>query len=558
MRDDIVEKIKFPKWWRGVRQGHMGLQKRIRLHAFDTETWLGRVFLTGFFDGESYSYCYGVDKNHADWFFRKLEALSKSSSRHYSDFIAAHNLKFDLGVLLWRMLNPLAHSLPSQKESCFSYLPLKAEVKISWKRPCFMKVKFEDGSSVTVLDTFSFFPTSLRKILKILGGSDQKLETPEEIGNRIIPEKEILPYNKADCVGVYRILEFIHDRHKEFGVRFSISLPQLSARIYRHRFLKNDFVIPPAGALAGALYSYHGGKNTWIGKQGWYDAYDLDVRSAFPEAMLNLPNFAKGSWRPVRKYEGPVGFYKIRGVLRKCPWGVLFSHAFKKLTGSISNIWVTGYELGEAIRTREISDFEIEDGWVFDAEDFTSPFKGFVDFFYSKKESNKGLLRDFYKLTLNALYGKFIQKVLDELDGSFKIGGLFDPTVASLITGSVRSKIHRLEHKYRALHTATDGIITRISPDPRDLSEAIGGLKMENFGPCLILRNKLYLHYDSKGTLVKRGLHGFQGSPEELMKLYDQKQKYYKITRLVSWAESWGMGIPPGGPLERKMVLNCI
>lgn len=228
------------------------------------------------------------------------------------------------------------------------------------------------------------------------------------------------------------------------------------------------------------------------------------------------------------------------------------------MSGTCPPTWVTSYELLESIRSNEFHG-KILDGWVFVGDGKPSPFKSFVEnFFKEKEEAQTKIKREFFKLTLNALYGKFIQKTEDEITGELKVGGLFDPCVASLITGFVRARIHFLEHKYKALHTATDGILTTKHPDPRDLGGAIGQLKQENFGPVLILRNKLYLHYKQDGTLFKRGLHGFQGKPEELFKMWQEKRKYYKVERLVSWAESWGMGIPPGGPLERKMICSAI
>src|SRR5258708_2514097 len=112
--------------------------------------------------------------------------------------------------------------------------------------------------------------------------------------------------------------------------------------------------MPPKEALWAGLYSYHGGKNSWIGKQGWYKAYDLDIRSAFPEAMLNMPNFSNGTWQRVKYVTEYSGFYLIEGTALPCPWGSLFSHSFKKLQGNFSNTWVTSYELLEAIRSQEL------------------------------------------------------------------------------------------------------------------------------------------------------------------------------------------------------------
>lgn len=563
MKESIISKIEIPKWWKGVTQNHRGLEKNIRLHGYDTETFMGRIFLSGFYSEKGgYQYLYGLKKNHIGFFFDYCENLFHSQRKKDVHIAAAHNLKFDLGVLLWKLLNPMGHALPSPKVSRFCYIPKRAEVFISWRKPCFMRVKFRGGRAIVhFVDTLAFIKAPLRRILSLIGGSDQKKESPDHLGERLIPKAEILPYHRADCVGELRVLEFLYERHKQFDIRFCVSLPQMASRIFRHKFLKSSFVRPNLFLILAALKSYHGGKNSWTGKQGWYKAWDLDIRSAFPHAMLQMPDFTRGNWIKSKKFSKRAGFYLIQGTVSKCPWGVIFSHSFKALSGGISSIWVTSYELEEALRSREIKNLKILDGWIFKEAPGSSgsPFCGFVDHFYRAKEQAKTKIeREFNKLMLNSLYGKFIQRTEEEQNGKFKVGGLFDPCVGSLITGFVRARIHQFEHKYKALHTATDGLITTHRPDSRDIGEELGKLKIETFGDCLILRNKLYLHYNREGNLVKRGLHGYQGSPEELIQMWREKNRYYTVRRLVNWAEGWRLALPPGGPLIRKMELKCL
>lgn len=278
--------------------------------------------------------------------------------------------------------------------------------------------------------------------------------------------------------------------------------------------------------------------------------------------MAQLPDFEHGKWRLgsgikfFRRH--PHGIFKISGYLADCPYGSIQTHAFKRAQGRILDLWTTGYEITEALRSGELRISRIigygwEQGYPKGKKKPIlqgSAFARFVADFYALRSATQDpALKYFYKLILNSLYGKFIQRTRND-EGEFVAGSMFDPSIASLITGYVRAKIHRLEHKYKALHTATDGFITRIKPDPADIGSGIGQLKADTFGPVLIMRNKLYLHFDHAGKLKKSGLHGFQGNPAELEALWRSSKRIYSISHLVKWAEAWHVGLPPGTPIK--------
>lgn len=557
----------FPDYWRGVRKSKANLQMEVLLCGFDTETFFAKIFLSGFIfpDGRR-QICYGLKRDHLKFLFDCLFSIPGNATV----VCGAHYLIFDLGVEFWGILNPQNSARDrAPKRSHFSLLSHKCEVEIIWGKPCFAKIR-KNKRTILIIDTFAFYTMSLKKALKTIGGKVQKEEKPKDLGERLIPLSEIKPYFLADLDGVRALMVEILRLHWKYQASFCVSLPQLSGKIFRHHYMKKDFALPPKPLIAAALLSYHGGKNSWIGKPGWYQGvWDLDINSAYPEAMAQLPNFEEGEWiqgsgiRFVKKH--PHGIYRISGVVKKCPWGVVFDHGFKKISGEVANVWTTGYEILEGLGSKEIRLEKIH-GYGFRPDDrpSESPFARFVHEFYSLK--NKAVdpgERYFYKLILNSLYGKFIQRVEEENpetgEMEFVAGSMCDPVIASLITGYVRAKIHRLEHKYKALHTATDGIMTQVRPDPADLGDEMGKLKQENYGPALILRNKLYLHFDQAGKVKKSGLHGFQGDLNHLEKIWRSSKRIYHISRLTRWAEAWHIGLPPGlqqKNLRRELKLN--
>ncbi len=490
---------------------------------------------------------------------------------------------FDLGVLFWEILNPLGVKInKAPRSSSFGLLSHRCEIEIFWGKPCFARIK-KDKRTIHLIDSYAYFSMGLGKALKMLGGELKKETKPKDLGERLIPLKELRPYLEADCIGALGLLKEIERLHEKYETRLCVSLPQLSSKIFRHYYVKKDFPIPTRPLLAGALLSYHGGKNSFTGKPGWHDnCYDLDINSAYPEAMLQLPDFERGRWvlGSGRSFlrSHIHGIYRISGTLKKCPWGCISTHDFKKAHGRIKDLWVTGYEIQEALRSKEITLRTVQ-GYGFrmgfrrnKRDKSPTAFARFVtDFYRLRSETKDPALKYFYKLILNSLYGKFIQRTPqeDEITGKeYKVAGsMFDPSIASLITGYVRAKIHRLEHKYMALHTATDGLITQKRPDPKDIGPEIGKLKYEwdyagggkgpAFGKVLILRNKLYLFFDRAGELKKSGLHGFQGKGEDLERIWKSSKRIYHINRLVKWSEAWHIGIPPGRQLKGiKRVLR--
>jgi hypothetical protein len=247
--------------------------------------------------------------------------------------------------------------------------------------------------------------------------------------------------------------------------------------------------------------------------------------------------------------------------------------------------------LNRAIQSKHV-DIETCFGYYYDAkkDKVPSPFAAYVEHFYKLKESasDKGE-RDFYKLLLNSLYGKFIETrggstLLNirydidkrELHTDLDViaGGLFNPFIASLITGHTRAFIHALEVEYRALHTSTDGIMTQSKGV--ELSDALGGLSIEAKGDAEILRNKLYIIYsknrdtaakDRKGKPIaskihkgqyiqKYALHGFFADVLTLEQMVNKGIREYEFTKVNKLRESLRRGLKVNRFEKQKRILN--
>jgi hypothetical protein len=326
----------------------------------------------------------------------------------------------------------------------------------------------------------------------------------------------------------------IEKQHAAWDLVTCVSAPQFAARVLRHHYLSEDEKIsfPPDNIARAATLSYHGGKNEmpgWV-KPGWHrNVYELDFISAYSWSMTRLPAMTGGKFRRVR--EQPAGRDAIvcaSGDTR-CKYHCIRTHDFKPINGRFDDIWLTGYEIESALAHKCLT-LRSAWGYVWEpARGARNPFGEYARrFFTDKLKYEHGSVEyEFNKLLNNSLTGKLIQttrlpgRVMADASGEtemsdeWEAGGLFNPVLASWVTGRVRARLHDMEEKYASLHSSTDSLKTFGPPDPADLG-GLGGLKVECLGDCLILRPKLYIHLDGAGKPKKWAMHGFQGTLKQL------------------------------------------
>jgi DNA polymerase type B, organellar and viral len=500
--------------------------------------------------------------------------LPNTRDRHYIMF--GHNLAFDLISLFWDRHVRLREE--TVKEKWYGW-----NVDIVYANVHFVKLT-KGHKTITIIDTLAYFLRTLAQLAELVCPELPKLPMPDGLGQKTFKrsDKQFVEYAMRDAVIAYKVGLRILEIHQMYDVPISVSAPHLASKIFRKAFLKKSIPLPPRKIVYAAMSAYHGGKNGITVSHGLQkNCYSLDIISAYPDAMQHMPSFSNPALYKILSGNGaltekvpPCGIYKISGVAKQCKWPILFNHAFKPVFGEFNDIWITGFELNEALRLREISVSKCY-GYFYDtdADTVPSPLKAYaIEFFNKKNTATDKILREFWKLLLNSLYGKFIQTRaagmqdliydLDEKtiidDSPLIAGGLFNPFIGSLITGYTRAKIHALEHRYKALHTSTDGI--QIKEKPKEVG-GLGGLKIEAQGDILYFRNKLYIIYSRityadkkqiadgtfKGKLstlrlgykiIKYALHGFHSNVETLEKMWKEKTRDYEYTRVNKLRES--------------------
>ncbi len=440
---------------------------------------------------------------------------------------------------------------------------------------------------VRMIDAAAFFPNeSLDSLSQMLGIGRKEQLASKKFTLRDLESEAFLKYARQDAWLTRKIGEYVMDMHETYDVPTCITAPHFASRVFRRHFLHREIPLPDPELEQAGLFSYHGGKNGYYlgGPKSLANCYAYDITSAYPEAMRALPDIENGEWHWSDKYEpGAHAIWRVAGEYRSCRYrGIMRHENAWHSTGAITDAWTTSYELDATIAEGE---FDIKScvGWVFRGEP-GGPLTNYVDRFFEQKRTAEGAARNAAKLFLNSLYGKFFQKVplgivgyydaenlddggnltLVETDPSalfdYQAGGLYHPPIASLITGFVRAKIHRLEHKYEAVMTSTDGFFAMRKPDPADIGKHLGGLTVER-GHLNIWRERLYDFVPRGGGKSKFALHGFRGKLDELRKIPLRVGAYqYSATQVITNKLSLkayrGVSFRPGTFAELTFTLD--
>jgi hypothetical protein len=517
------------------------LPRNLRVFGGDTETCQGHAMTVQCSAAEDdllFSYC---DDSSCfmtlwDWIRPRLRVGGVN-------LCYFHKLNFDSRVLF----APWHREIYAQRNDCRFTIPGGLEISMLFGKVNKVTIEYGKTLRLQLLDSLAFTQASLEKSLKMFKLPLNKMERPPRIGQirydslpKDHPERVYFElYSKTDGHATRLLGEQIMRFHEAYQVKPAITLPAYAAKVFRHHFLKpgDSIPFPPFEVIKAAELSYHGGKN---GKypddripRVYEDLCEVDINSAYPYAMKLLPPCTKGIYYKVTEFKPrEAGIYCISGhVFATNKYPLVFDHTFRKVRGDFKDLWHTCFEVQRMLEDPTI---RIDSIWGFTwMPDPTAynPFARFVEHFYGKKEATtkEDPYYHFYKIVLNALYGKLVSTIeifseeseaelehlrergielpehvrlderWDKVLGQFvkcsktwRAGAMYNPFLGSLITGHTRAYLYDLEHQLNAVHSATDSVKTSVAVEA---VKGLGGVKVECFGRCYIFRNKLYLHF---------------------------------------------------------------
>ena len=349
-----------------------------------------------------------------------IETITELKGKYKQITIIAHNWIFDLKI------SGLIRNVLVSRELAGLHLTR------SYIANNIIFARFSSGSSnnkkfktkshntdyyIQILDSFNYFKTSLRELVKAVG-----LHKYAEIGD-YQQEPEIWNYYierfgdalvKEDTKGLY---EYFKKFIEQDNIVIGVTLPDTAMRTFKKNYLKTNIELP-VWVNNVALESYRGGRvEPYILCKNQY-LYCYDVNSLYPTVMSQF----KYSTKFKQKILKPE-LEEIITNIREEKFNYLLNVNFdiwterspilvkdnnkKKLiqTTRERNMWLTGrevlalYEEGSQITINEALEFE--NGYIFN--DYVK------DFYELKKNATSQINKDTAKLLLNGLYGKFGQ-----------------------------------------------------------------------------------------------------------------------------------------------------
>ena len=468
-----------------IKQNRDKARSELRdVHAVDTETWKGDIFLIADSDGDYIdTFKQGITIDSV------ISFLTKPKFETSWNF--CYNLTYDASVIL-KLLDKSILSTYKQKRA-FRFKYKKFNFYFIPKKTLRISKGHHSWVFYDIAQFYDFKP--LQKAYKEnIGKLPDNYEIMKTKRKEFSPNyfrdnrKDVRNYCIDDCKLTKELSNHwinLFGKAFEFYPARWISSGYLAEKVLINHGVEIPFFRDlPYDLQEFAFNSYFGGRFEMI-KRGFIGkAWLYDINSAYPYALSQIPDITKGSWRESLRSiskKAILGFFKIEVKYDECEY--LPSFAFRRITRNNdlvcfpSGHFVT-YATLEELKNVDSKNYKILDSWQYFDDNPVYPFKEFVEKFYNKRKELKeqgNPLQLPIKIILNAIYGKMGQKQ------NRRIGNLFNPVIFAFITGYARAQLinfvkdNELEKDVVAFATDSVCVTRKIDVDSKEL----GGFSLD-------------------------------------------------------------------------------
>ena len=467
--------------------------------GIDTETHNGDIFLIADSDG-----------NYLDGKIT-FERVAEFLFQHEGEWIFFYNLSYDAECILKLLPEEILKQYKWRKELRFQYKKYKIHY-IDRKKLTISK----GNHSVSCYDIAQYYDKQpLDVASESIGISlDQEyleLKKKRKIFSKFYysrHKREIRAYCIEDCRLTKDLSEhWIATFEAVFGFYPNnwISAGYLAEKV----LINNDIPIPLFNELPYPLQelarnSFYGGRFELV-KRGYIgECYLYDLNSAYPYALTKLPDITNGRWFESEKihHKATLGFFFIEADISDKVKIAPFPFVKKNRTICYpSGKFRTYVTLDELLMVKDDSNIEykIIESWQYiPRKNCSYPFKNFIKQQYYKRlelKQNNNPLEKAIKIVLNSIYGKMAQRTNNV------IGNLFNPVIASYITGFTRRQLYDFTKQNRL-----DKQVVAYATDSVACQKKIVGLDSKRLGKMKLDKHATDVIYLSNGFYKFNGI----------------------------------------------------
>ena len=407
-----------------------------------------------------------------------------------------------------------------------------AELQLIFGKSYLIAAKWR-GHKVRFKDTVRHLPIGVEALGELLGL--KKREARLFDGGQVTFEKL-----KRRCIRdtaiTRRAALKLHELYGELGAEPKLTLASSAYHVWAAKYWKREVRRPLYEHWLAAFEAYFGGRTEPFAIGEFEGVQACDASSMFPWAMTTRPMpLPWGRFRRVgagSESIDPEGFYRVSVRADGGPVTTLPVLPYRSQDGLVfpTGRWQGWYAGCELLRHVELGgQVRVLEGFEF--LERVRPFDGYIKAMFERKKRSTGARRLFYKLMLNALYGKFGQRGerviamplgrfsrLKSQPANFRVwAGMAMFSVkgtpppwgnmvwSAITTARSRVRLHQeltqlIENGARPLYCDTDGVLYLGGKTHPIKAAAPGEFEFRGTYRCAIIKaKKEYALQDSKG-----------------------------------------------------------
>lgn len=379
--------------------------------------------------------------------------------------------------------------------------------------------------SVRLYDVISFFQTSFVKACRSYLGESDALDRMHEMklqrDSFIAGDDKVIEYWLSELDYLVRLMTELRNLLLTVDIRPKgwFGPGAIANAILKREGVKEHFGNIDAEVIERAERAYYGGRFEQFKVGRVTNAYEYDIRSAYPDAIRRLPSLKDCVFHRWNREDEihPFGLYSVTWNLTRTN-GKIGPLPYRSTKGNIyfpmhcdQPSWYWGIEIGN-LYSYPSNEWKVHEGWVpkFAGGDrpVERPFT-FVESMYNERKRMKaeGIAAErALKLGLNSLYGKLAQsKGAVYTDEGWKLPTYHNALYAGWITAATRARLFATANERSGAIVAmeTDAIFTS-KPLDLDIGTDLGQWEVTEIPDLLYIDSGVYyLLTDNGGWQIK-------------------------------------------------------